>query len=86
MNKADPWQIARYVLIGVGSLMAGRESGIVSGSDLEAIAGGIVAIASTAWGIYVRWNTSAVPKEVAASPDIPVQSSATGKVATGPGT
>jgi hypothetical protein len=80
----DPWQLLRYVLIAGGTLAA-TESANVTNSDVEIIAGAVVALGAALWGIYTRWKTAAVPVERAVLSDVPVQSSATGVVKTGPG-
>jgi hypothetical protein len=80
----DPWQLLRYVLI-AGGTAAATESANITNSDVEVIAGAVVALLAALWGIYTRWKTAAVPVVRAALPDVPVQSSATGVVKTGPG-
>jgi len=77
--KSDPWQMLRYALVGFGGALAGNGSAVTDG-EMQTLAGAIVAIASCCWGIYVRWNTAAVPKDVASSPIVPVKSSLTGEV------
>jgi hypothetical protein len=81
----DPWQLLRYVLIAGGTLAATESANVITNSDVEVIAGAVVALAAALWGIYTRWKTAAVPVVRAALPDVPVQSSATGVVKTGPG-
>lgn len=79
------WQAVRYVLIAAGSFLAGF--GKVPAADVAPIvdevmqiAGGAVALASAAWGLYVRLRTVAVPVKVAEQKAVPVVSSATGAV------
>jgi hypothetical protein len=79
-GKADPWQLIRYALIGVGGAVAGSGGTGVTNNEIETIVGGLIATASAIWGIYVRWNTAAVPNAIADSPDIPTKNSATGKI------
>lgn len=79
------WQTVRYVLIGLGSFLAGK--GKIDPAQVPAmadqivsIASGAVAVGAAAWGFYVKWNTKAVPAEVAAKPSVPTVSAATGAV------
>lgn len=88
--KMDVWSIVRYSLIAVGTAIATRAVGKtgqmpIDSVDIETIAGALTALLSAAWGVYVRWGSRAVPTEVAARADVPVQSSATGIVKIGPG-
>jgi hypothetical protein len=84
--KLDGWGLLRMVIIAVGSAISGQKEGeALAEGDIEAIAGAVVTLAMIGWGIYVRWNARMVPTEVAVRPNIPVQSSATGRIVTGPG-
>lgn len=79
------WQSLRYILIGGGSFLAGRgkldPSEVVPLAErIITVASGAVAIATAAWGLYVKFRTRAVPEKVAARADIPVVSSATGAI------
>jgi hypothetical protein len=85
-SKLDGWSLLRAGLIAVGSGFAAQGSGAgLTEGDIESLAGAIVSILTIIWGIYVRWNARSVPLPVAVRPDIPVKSSATGKVTTGRG-
>jgi len=84
MDKLDPWQLLRYVLIAGGSIVTARNTNI-SDADVQAIAGAVVALGAAVWGVYTKWNTAAVPTMVASDADIPVKKSATGVIKTGPG-
>lgn len=72
------WQILRYLLIAGGSFLVGK--GYISTEQVETIVGGLGTIAAVLWGIYVKSGTTAVPDTVAARPDIPTVSAATGSV------
>lgn len=79
------WQTVRYVLIGIGSFLAGR--GKIDpaqvpqmADDIIRIGSGAVALGSAAWGLWVKWKTVPVPEKVAARADVPTVSSATGAV------
>jgi hypothetical protein len=77
------WQSIRYVLIAAGSFFAGRgridPAQVVPLVDQAIqIASGAVALGAAAWGLYVKFRTATVPAVVAARPDVPVVSTATG--------
>lgn len=79
------WTALRYVLIASGSFFVGR--GMASTQEVMAFAdlavqvgSGAIALGTALWGLYVRWNTKAVPAPVAARPDVPTVNSATGVV------
>ncbi len=79
------WQTVRYVLIGLGSFLAGKgkidATQVAPMADsLIQIASGAVAVGAAAWGFYVKWNTKAVPAVTAARADVPTVSAATGAV------
>jgi hypothetical protein len=76
------WQIARYLLIALGSFVAGK--GWISAEQWETIVGAIGAIGSVVWGLYVKTGTAPVPIKTAERQDVPTVSGATG--ATIPGT
>lgn len=77
------WQIARYILIAVGSFATGK--GWVTADQVTAIVGAIGTIGAVVWGLFVKSGTTAVPDTVAARADVPTVSAATGAVSTGPG-
>lgn len=79
------WQTVRYILIGLGSFLAGK--GKIDAAQVPAladqiiqIASGAVAVGAAAWGLYVKWNTKPVPVETANRSDVPTVNSATGAV------
>ena len=78
MNADTVWQIIRYVLIAVGGWFASR--GYVSGDQLETVVGGLGALFPVLWGLFVKFNTKAVPVKVANRADVPTVSGATGQV------
>ncbi len=79
------WQSLRYVLIGLGSYLAGR--GKIPLSDVPQyadsiiqICSGMTAVAATGWGLYVRFRTKSVPEDVAARTTVNTVNAATGTV------
>jgi hypothetical protein len=83
------WAAIRYALIAVGSFLAGK--GYVTMDqvntvieNLPAIIGGITTLVTAIWGLYVKWNTRAVPAITAARRDVPTINPATGSVEPGP--
>lgn len=72
------WQIARYILIAAGSFATGK--GWVTADQVTAIVGAIGTIGAVLWGLFVKSGTTAVPDSVAARPDVPTVSAATGAV------
>lgn len=77
------WVTTRYILIGGGSFLAGRgiipPDQVAQTVDLVMTAGGtFVAAAAALWGLYVRWNTKAVPAVTGARDDVPTINPATG--------
>lgn len=72
------WQILRYLLIAVGSFATGK--GWVTADQVTAVVGAIGTIGAVLWGLFVKSGTTAVPDKVAARPDIPTVSGATGAV------
>jgi hypothetical protein len=83
--RLDVWSLLRLALVAGGTALATRSGQDISSGDIETVAGALVAILSVAWSIYVHWNAKLVPAEVAARPDVPVVSSASGKIKDGPG-
>lgn len=85
MNQDSLWQGVRYVLIGLGSYLAGRgkiDPTMVAplADELIKDAGAAIAAGTALWGFYVKWRTRAVPEATAARPDVPTVSAATGTV------
>lgn len=79
------WQSVRYLLIAAGTYLA--TTGKLPIADVPAmadaiiqVAGGVIAIGSMAWGLYVRAGTKSVPIEVAQRPDVATVNVATGAV------
>jgi hypothetical protein len=82
------WVGIRYVLIGLGSYFAGR--GKIDPSQVAPMAdqainilSGAVALGAAVWGLYVRWQTRAVPEATAARKDVPTINPVTGSVIPG---
>lgn len=83
------WTVIRYALIGGGGFLAGKGYGTAEqftalANDLPSVISGVTAVGSAIWGLYVRWNTRAVPAVTAARVDVPTINPITG--ATEPGT
>jgi len=81
MNSDIIWQIIRYGLVALGSWLGTK--GYVDNETWAQIVGGFGTLFGAGWGLYVKWNTKAVPAVTAARSDVPVVSGATG--ATIPG-
>jgi hypothetical protein len=73
------WVGIRYVLIGLGSYFAGR--GKIDPSQVAPMADQAINILSG--GLYVRWQTRAVPEATAARKDVPTINPVTGSVIPG---
>lgn len=78
MNQDTIWQIVRYVLIAGGTWVASK--GYISETQWETVVGAIGTLFAVGWGLFVKSGTKAVPADVAARPDVPTISGATGKV------
>lgn len=79
------WQQLRYLLIALGMFFAGKgyvtmEQIMLLADELPRIAGAAMSFAAMAWGLYVKFNTRAVPIATANRPDIPTVSPVTGAV------
>lgn len=79
------WQTLRYVLIAVGSFLAGK--GIIPADKVAGLVDsiinalpGIISAGAAIWGLYIKFRTATVPADVAARPDVPTVSNATGAV------
>lgn len=68
--------LVRYAVLALGSVLVTR--GVIQESDVELVIGGISAVLPVVWGVFVRWNTKAVPIGTAKSS--PVVSPVTGSV------
>lgn len=77
-NMDSVWQLIRYGLLWIGTVLTTR--GVTTSTENEIIIGAIMSLLPVLWGVYVRWNTKAVPVEVARRPDVPTVSQATGKI------
>jgi hypothetical protein len=78
----------RYAVIGLFSFLAGRgkidQSQVASMADqVMSIGSGAIALGTAIWGLYVRWQTRAVPVATAARKDVPTVSPVTGAVIPG---
>jgi len=76
MNKDMIWQLVRAALNASGA--ASTVYFYMTEAQLEALVSALFAIASIAWGFYVRYNTKAVPTPTVNRLDLPTVSSATG--------
>lgn len=83
MNSDTIWQIVRYILLAVGGYFVNK--GVLTNDSLTQVVAGLGTLFTAAWGIYVKFNTAAVPVSVAKAPDIPTVSAATGTVKQGSG-
>lgn len=72
------WQIARYILIAGGSFLVGK--GYITAENVDTIVGAIGSVGAILWGLFVKSGTTAVPNSVAARPDVPTVSGATGAI------
>jgi hypothetical protein len=72
------WQILRYILIAGGGVAVGK--GWITNEQLLTLVGAIGSIGAVVWGLFVKSGTTAVPDAVAARPDVPTVSAATGTV------
>ncbi len=76
MSNDTFFQIVRYLLIAFGGSVTG--GGLISEEQWVAIIGALGTLGSILWGLYVKWNTSAVLNTVIKRQDLPAVSSATG--------
>ncbi len=83
------WVILRAVLMVGGGFLAGK--GYVTMDEFttfidkaQTALPGVIALGTAGWGIWVRWNTRAVPASTAARRDVPTINAATGAVEPGP--
>jgi hypothetical protein len=89
MNKDTIWQLVRQALLAGGAALAtkyGMDAAQV-GSAIDLTYAAVmasVAAGSAIWGLYVKWNTRAVPNATAMRHDVPTINAATGQ--TEPGT
>jgi hypothetical protein len=86
-NDSTLWAMIRYIMIGVGGLLVGKGVWGITQADVPdivdkvmPIGGAIISGGAAIWGIFVTYNTRAVPITVAARPDIPTVSPVTGAV------
>lgn len=83
--KDQAWQTLRYLLIAVGSFLAGKgyvtmEQVMALADELPRLIGAGMSFAAMAWGFYVKFRTRAVPIATAARSDVPTVSPVTGAV------
>ena len=81
MNSDMIWQIVRYLLVAGGSWLTTK--GYVDDASVQSTVGALGTLFGVAWGLYVKWNTRAVPAVTAARSDVPVVSAATGTTIPG---
>ena len=72
------WQLARYALIAGGTTLVTK--GLTTEEQLNAALGAVLALGAAGWGIFVKSGTKAVPAGIAARPDVPTISAATGRI------
>jgi hypothetical protein len=77
-------QVLRYAVlfgggIAIGAGWATKEQIASLQEALPEIIGALSAAGTVIWGVYVKWNTKAVPASVAAKPTVPTVSTVTGK-------
>ena len=72
------WQIVRAAINASGIGLA--VWGYISEENLQAIIKALVAIASIAWGLYVRYGTKAVPIAVVEARALPTVSALSGAI------
>jgi hypothetical protein len=70
--------LIRYVLLFVGGILSAR--GWVTNDQIELIMGAVSTVVPALWGLFVKWNTKAVPVNTAARKDVPTVSPVTGTV------
>ena len=76
MSKDLVWPLIRAFINSTG--VAVMVYAYVNEAQLEAIIGGLCALGSVLWMVYVRYNTKAVPLPTVNRLDLPTVSSATG--------
>lgn len=74
------WQLLRYGLIAGGTTLVTK--GFLTEEQMQAAVGAAVALGTVGWGVFVKSGTKAVPAHVAARPEVPTVSAATGRVET----
>ncbi|WP_244469031.1 Pam3-gp28 family putative phage holin [Afipia felis] len=70
------WQVIHYALLLFFGYLT--KKGFGDADTWNAPLGPLGALFTAGWGIYVKFNTKAVPTSVAARPDVPTVSAATG--------
>jgi hypothetical protein len=83
VNSDMIWQLLRYGLLAVGGYFTNK--GVVTGDQVTQLVAAGGTIFTAIWGIYVKFNTKAVPASVANKPTIPTVSAGTGAIDSGPG-
>jgi hypothetical protein len=76
MTSDSVWQVVRYLLIAAGSFATGK--GWVGSDQVTSAIGALGTLFTVAWGIYVKFGTRATTANIAARPDVPTVSAATG--------
>jgi hypothetical protein len=86
-NDSSLWAVIRYIMIAVGGILVGKGMWGVTQADVPdivdkvmPIGGAFITGIGALWGIYVTYNTRAVPISIAARPDIPTVSPVTGAI------
>lgn len=76
MTSDTIWLMVRYILMAAGASLTAH--GLATEADVNAVIGALGVIFTFAWGVYVHWNTKAVPVETAARADVPTINPVTG--------
>lgn len=77
--------LLRYALIMGGSYLAGKgglpaeQVGPLADQIIQ-LGGGVAALGSALWGVYVKWNTKTVSATTGARANVPTLSALTGAV------
>lgn len=78
MNWEMIWQVLRYLLLMIGPALVAR--GWTTESGWMEIVAAIGTVGAFVWGLYVKYGTRAVPKDVTERRDVPTVSGATGTI------
>lgn len=76
MTSDTIWVMVRYILMAAGASLTAH--GLSTEADVNAVIGALGVIFTFAWGVWVHWNTKAVPMATAARADVPTVNPVTG--------
>ena len=76
MTSDAVWLVIRYLLLAGGAVLVSH--GVTTGDEVNTVVGALGTVFTFCWGVYVHWNTKAVPVETAARPDVPTINPVTG--------